>query len=215
MNAASFLGGAVAPGEILSFFGPQLGPPSPVSNGGFNNGFLPVSLGGITVTFGQTAAPLFYASNNQINLQVPYEISGQSSIRMTVDYNKSPAAVTTLSVAKSAPGIFVVTNADGSVNGPNAPSPAGATLVVYGTGAGATAAFPETGAPSPANATFAAQVSINGVPVTPSFAGLTPGSVGLMQVNVAIPPGTPSGNSVPLQLTIAGNQSQMLNIAVQ
>jgi hypothetical protein len=70
VNAGSYLGGPVAPGEILSFFGSQLGPPSPVSNGGFNsNGTLPVSLGGITVSFDQTAAPLFYVSNNQLNLQ--------------------------------------------------------------------------------------------------------------------------------------------------
>jgi uncharacterized protein (TIGR03437 family) len=216
VNAASFVGGPVAPGEILSFFGSQLGPAGPSSNGGFGaGGTLPVSLGGITVAFDNIAAPLFYVSDSQINLQVPYEVAGRASTHMVVNYNGLQAASNTLSVAKSAPGIFVVTNADGSVNGANSPSPAGAVLVIYGTGSGTTAGFPETGAPAPANSTVAAAVTIGGAPVTPIFAGLTAGSVGLMQINVAIPPGTPSGSAIPLQVTIAGNPSQTVNIAVQ
>ena len=215
VNAGSYLGGPVAPGEILSFFGSQLGPPNPASNGGFTNGFLPVSLGGITVSFDQTAAPLFYVSNSQINLQVPYEISGQTSTLMTVNYSGSAVATSTLSVAKSAPGIFVVTNADGSVNGPSSPSPAGGILVVYGTGSGITSGLLETGAAAPGNSTVSATVTINGAPVAPIFAGLTAGSVGLMQVNVTIPAGTPAGNVVPLQFSIAGNATQSVNIAVR
>ena len=216
VNAASFVGGPVAPGEILSFFGSQLGPPVPANNGGFDsNGFLPVSLGGITVSFDQTAAPLFYVSNDQVNLQVPYEVSGQTSTLMTVFYNGTQAAKSTLSVGKSAPGIFVVTNADGSVNGPNSPSPAGGILVVYGTGAGLTSGLLRTGAAAPANSTVAATVTIGGAPVTPVFAGLTPGSVGLTQVNVPIPAGTAAGNAIPLQFSIAGNATQTVNIAVR
>ena len=216
VNAASFLGGPVAPGEILSFFGSQPGPPSPAANSGFDaNGLLPVSLGGISVSFDKTAAPLFYVSNNQVNLQVPYEVSGQTSTLMTVSYNGTPVALSTLSVGKSAPGIFVVTNADGSVNGPNSPSPAGGVLVVYGTGAGITSGSLETGAAATANSTIAATVTINGAPVTPIFAGLTPGSVGLTQVNVAIPAGTPPGNAIPLQFSIGGNATQTVNIAVR
>jgi uncharacterized protein (TIGR03437 family) len=216
VNAASFLGGPVAPGEILSFFGSQLGPPVPASNGGFNSsGTLPVSLGGVTVSFDSTAAPLFYVSGNQINLQVPYEVAGRTSTFMTVNYNGLAMATSTLSVGKSAPGIFVVTNADGSVNGPNSPSPAGAVLVVYGTGAGITTGLLQTGAAAPANSTVAATATINGARVTPIFAGLTPGSVGLTQVNVAIPAGTPPGNAIPLQISIAGNATQTVNIAVE
>jgi uncharacterized protein (TIGR03437 family) len=204
VNAGSYLGGPVAPGEILSFYG------------GFNSdGVLPSSLGGITVSFDQTAAPLFYVSNSQINLQVPYEVAGQTSTLMTVTYSGTQMAISTLSVAKSAPGIFVVTNADGSVNGPGSPSPAGGILVVYGTGAGITAGLLKDGAAAPANSTVAATVTINGAPVAPIFAGLTPGSVGLTQVNVAIPSGTPPGNAIPLRFAIAGNPTQTVNIAVR
>lgn len=216
VNAGSFLGGPVAPGEILSFFGPQLGPASPVSNGGFDaNGFLPTTLAGITVSFGSTHAPLFYASNNQINMQVPYEISGQTSTLMTILYNGSTVATSTLNVAKAAPGIFVVTNANGSVNGPAAPASAGDILVIYGTGAGNPGGVVETGSASPAGSTVPASVTIAGIPVTPIFAGLTPGSVGLAQVNVAIPVGTPVGDAVPLQFSMGGAPTQVVNISVR
>lgn len=216
VNAASFLGGPVAPGEILSFFGSHLGPSSPLSNGGFDaKGFLPVSLGGITVSFDSTQAPLFYVSNNQINLQVPYEIAGQSYTVMNVIYNGTPVVTSTLAVAKSAPGIFVVTNADGTVNGPAAPATAGSVLVIYGTGVGATSGLIQTGAASPANSTVPASVTIAGRPVTPIFSGLTPGSVGLSQVNLAIPAGTPAGDGVPVQFTINGAATQTVSISVR
>jgi uncharacterized protein (TIGR03437 family) len=216
VNAASFLGGPIAPGEILSFFGSQLGPASPVSNGGFDaNGLLPASLGGVTVSFGATPAPLFYVSGSQINLQVPYEISGQTSMLMTVAYNGSTVAQSTLSVGKSAPGIFVVTNADGSVNGPGAPSSAGSVLVIFGTGTGNTSGLVQTGAAAPANSMIAATATIGGRAVTPIYAGLTAGSVGLSQVNVTIPPGTPVGDAVPLQVSMNSVASQTVNISVR
>jgi uncharacterized protein (TIGR03437 family) len=216
VNAGSYLGGPVAPGEILSFFGSQVGPAAAQSNGGFDsNGLLPAALGGVTVTFDQTPAPLFYVSSGQLNLQVPYEISGKTSTLMTVSYSGSTIASSTLTVAKSAPGIFVVTNADGSVNGPNAPASVGSVLVIYGTGSGLTSGLVRTGAAAPDNSTAAATVTINGKPVAPIFAGLTSGSVGLNQVNVAIPDGTPSGNTVPLQFSMNGASSQTVNIAVK
>ena len=223
VNAGSFLGGPVAPGEILSFFGSKLGPASPATNGGFDsNGQLPTTLGGNTVTFDGTQAPLFYVSNNQINLQVPYEISGKASTLMTITYadpanpgSGSTVATTTLTVAKSAPGIFVVTNADGSANGPNSPGAVGAVLVVYGTGAGVTSGLIRTGAAAPANSITTATATIGGIPVTPGYAGLTPGSVGLTQVNLVIPPGTPSGNTVPLQFSMNGVATQTVNISVR
>ena len=50
---------------------------------------------------------------------------------------------------------------------------------------------------------------------TPSYCGLTPGSVGLYQVNVTIPTGTPKGNAVPVFLTIGSATSNQVAIAVQ
>jgi uncharacterized protein (TIGR03437 family) len=216
VNAGSFVGGAVAPGEILSYFGSGLGPTTPSSNGGFDaNGQLPGTLAGVTATFDQTPAPLFYVSDSQVNLQVPYEISGKSQTVLSLLYNGTPVAKATLAVAKSAPGIFVVTNADGSVNGPNSPVSAGGTLVIYGTGAGLTSGSLRTGAAAPGNSTVAATVTLGGQNIAPTYSGLTPGSVGLTQVNVAVPAGIPAGDAIPLQYSINGSATQTVNISVR
>jgi adhesin/invasin len=47
------------------------------------------------------------------------------------------------------------------------------------------------------------------------FAGLTPGFVGLYQVNVVVKPGTPTGNSVPVVITAAGQSSKPAMISVR
>jgi uncharacterized protein (TIGR03437 family) len=215
VNAASYQGGAVAPGEILSFFGNQLGPVAPLSNAGFDStGKLPASLGNVSITFDKVPAPLFYVSGQQVNLQVPYEVAGKSSTLMTFSYNGSQVLNSTLTVASAAPGIFVVTNADGSANTATNSCPVGGIIVLYGTGGGV-AGTAATGSPSPTGATVPALVTINGKSAAPVFAGLTSGSVGLMQINVAIPAGTPTGTSVPVQVGINGSSSQKVYVWVR
>jgi uncharacterized protein (TIGR03437 family) len=49
---------------------------------------------------------------------------------------------------------------------------------------------------------------------TPLYAGLSPGSVGLYQVNVTIPPGVPKGN-VDVTIQFADSISNIVQIAVQ
>jgi len=71
-NGASFIpGDVVAPGEIVSLIGQELAPTSQSSNAGS----LPQSLQGVSVTVGGIAAPLYYVSASQINLQVPVELT--------------------------------------------------------------------------------------------------------------------------------------------
>ena len=45
--------------------------------------------------------------------------------------------------------------------------------------------------------------------------GLTPGFVGLYQVNALVPPNAPRGNAVPVAIVIGGTQSNAVSIAVQ
>ena len=47
------------------------------------------------------------------------------------------------------------------------------------------------------------------------FAGLAPGFVGLYQVNAIVPDGVAEGNSVPVTLTVAGQASAPVAMAVQ
>jgi uncharacterized protein (TIGR03437 family) len=58
-------------------------------------------------------------------------------------------------------------------------------------------------------------VTIGGQTATVQFAGLSPGFVGLYQVNVQIPTGLAPGNSVPLVITQAGIASNTVTLALK
>jgi uncharacterized protein (TIGR03437 family) len=54
-----------------------------------------------------------------------------------------------------------------------------------------------------------------GLCVKPLFAGLTPGYVGLYQINVVVPNGSPTGVLVPIYISTADGNTNVVNIAVQ
>jgi uncharacterized protein (TIGR03437 family) len=86
----------------------------------------------------------------------------------------------------------------------------GQVLVAFATGLGATT---KKGALSSANATVTAVV--NGVELPVAFAGLTPGYVGLYQVNIPIPAATVPGLGLSLTLKQGGQVSNTVFVAVQ
>lgn len=107
---------------------------------------------------------------------------------------------------------------------PSRAATVGDTLVFYGLGFGQTSppvtegvAVP--GTPQVSNCLMVFEtVVLPGAPnitSTPSYCGLTPGSVGLYQVNVTVPSGTPKGSAVPVYLTIGTATSNSVAIAVQ
>jgi uncharacterized protein (TIGR03437 family) len=53
------------------------------------------------------------------------------------------------------------------------------------------------------------QVFIGGMPATVSYAGLAPGTVGLYQFNVVVPPMAP-GDAVPLTFALGGSTGQQV-----
>jgi uncharacterized protein (TIGR03437 family) len=90
---------------------------------------------------------------------------------------------------------------------------------LYGTGLGAVSHEPKLGNPSPASplaGTIATPtVTIGGVEANVNFSGLAPGYVGLYQVNIQIPDAAPSGDAVPVILSIGGATANTATIAVQ
>jgi uncharacterized protein (TIGR03437 family) len=64
-------------------------------------------------------------------------------------------------------------------------------------------------------ATTTPTVLVGGQPATVVFAGLSPQFVGVNQINVALPAGTPTGNAVSLQIQVGGvTTSNSVTIAV-
>src|SRR6185295_16548454 len=66
VNAASYEGGAVAPGEIVTILGSGLGPASLVSSRG-DNGRLPAAVAESRVLFDGVPAPMLYASSQALS----------------------------------------------------------------------------------------------------------------------------------------------------
>ncbi|MDE3165326.1 MAG: hypothetical protein KGN36_05930, partial [Acidobacteriota bacterium] len=76
---------------------------------------------------------------------------------------------------------------------------------------------PATGQATPpttplANTTTSPTVTIGSAPAQVFFSGLTPGSIGLYQVNVLVPSGAPTGNQ-SLTLSI-GNENVTITVPV-
>lgn len=102
----------------------------------------------------------------------------------------SPVAVTPTT---SCPSLFsgnLITRANGTLLSKDNPARGGEAVVLYFTGLGATIpVVPEGESSPPAPAILAEQLTaeVGGASAAVEFAGLTPGSVGLYQVNVRLP----------------------------
>ena len=225
-NAASYTAGAaLAPGSIVSVFGsfPLYAPIEASSLP------LPPSLVGVSVNAGGFSAPLFFAAGGQVNLQVPWELAGQSqtTIAATAWGQTSPAQ--TVNLGPFSPGIFSM-NAQGSGQGAvqdtsyrlvdsSNPAEAGSTVLIYCTGLGAVTNQPPTGSPAPASplaeTTTKPTVLIGGAPASVQFSGLAPGMVGTYQVNAVVPSGSATGDTVPVAISIGGITSNTVTIAIK
>jgi len=160
-NAASFTAGPIAPGEIISIFGTNL------TN---------------AVTFDGTPATLVFSSPTQINVTVPYSVSGPTTVL------EMGASSVQLQVAPSAPGIFAAVPAGDNI------------VVIYATGCGALTNddLPRCALP--------VSLTVNGEPAQVLYSGIAPGLVqGANQINIKLPDDIASGQ-VSIVLT-AGDAS--------
>ena len=220
VSAASFAHGAVAPGEIVALYGSNLGPAAGVPNAGYDpvTGGLPTTLGEVSVSFDGQTAPLFYVRTDQINVQVPYEVAGKSTTSIVVSYRGASSAAVSVPVAAARPGIFgyngralVLNSMTGAVVDASHPISRGGWVTIYGTGPGLVDPPAATGKPAPLSPLSRArnpQAKIGGHDVFVDFAGMTSGLVGLLQINLQIPPDAQVGADVSLQLSVNGVAAQ-------
>jgi uncharacterized protein (TIGR03437 family) len=230
VNAASFSAGPVAPGEIVSIFGTGLGPATGAI-GGLDpaTGFLIASLAGVTVTFNNTPAPLFYVSQGQINAEAPFEIAPQSTASVVVNYQGTASSPVTVAVGPTRPGIFqvpgssqaIVVNQDGTLCDSGHPAQRGSVVTVYATGQGAIQPALLTGQLAPLSGSLSivqagVTATIGSSTASPQFSGMAPNFTGLLQVNVQVPADASMGSNVPITLNVGGVATQAnATIAVQ
>jgi uncharacterized protein (TIGR03437 family) len=144
VNAASYFGGGVAPGEFVAIFGSGLGPATPVGLQLDSRGYVSNALAGVQVTFDGVPAPIILVSAKQVNVVVPYAVSGNAATQLQVSYAGQKSNVVTIPVTTSVPGIFTanssgsgqgaIVNQNGTVNSVLNPAAVGSFVFVYGTG---------------------------------------------------------------------------------
>jgi uncharacterized protein (TIGR03437 family) len=236
VNAASYITGAVSPGELVTLFGASIGPATAAyATTDPKTGKLATNIGGVQVLFNGTPAPMIYAGSTQVSAVVPYETAPISNPSVWIDFAGHTSNAYQLSLGTAAPGLFAqdasgsgpgaILNQDNSLNGPAHPAAKGSIVQMFMTGEGQTSPQGVTGAitavnlpppqvtPAPLQSI---QVWVGGQPALYTYAGEAPGMVaGLMQLNVQIPASAPSG-PLSVQVSIGGNVSQTgITVSVQ
>ena len=229
VNGASFRpsnaqGGEVAQGSIISIFGSNLA----TAIGGAVALPLPTNISGTRVLIGGQAVPLFFVSAGQINAQVPWG-APTGTVELTVETPQGTGAPVNVSIVETAPGLF---SQAASGRGPgavlnfvsqgNTPINTVASTIVpdgivsiFGTGLGPVTEPPPDGAAGDGQPTTTTPVlMIGGRQAVVEFSGLAPEFVGLYQINARVPPDTPEGCYLPVQVAFGGEKSNTVTIGV-
>ena len=221
INAASYAGGSVSPGEIVLIFGSGLGPATLAGPQLDSNGYLSSSLAGTQVLFDGVAAPILYTQASQVSVVVPYEVIGRTQVQVV--YQGLGSNLVLIPVAAAMPGIFTrgasghgqgsILNQDGTANSASNPAPVGSYVSVYATGEGQTNPAGIDGQPgvSPAPRPVAQPITatVGGLPAPVQYAGGAPGLVaGILQVNVQVPTGVASGSNALIVISVGGQPTQ-------
>ena len=175
----------------------------------------PFQLADVSLTIGGTPVRLLYVSPQQINALVPTGLApGLYSLVLTTSQGKDAI---NLMIERTVPAIFALANnaaaAEDAITGrvvtSSNPATVGEYIALYATGLGPT--VPSNGLEV---ATTTPAVYVGGYAANVVFAGRAPGFVGLDQINVQIPAGVQSGNSVPVVLTSGNRVSNTVLLAV-
>jgi minor extracellular serine protease Vpr len=220
-----------APGSYISLFGSGLSDILKV----VSTPYLPLSLAGVSVSFdnpqGRVSVPgrLHFVSPGQINVQIPWECRGLSTVTMKVAIGDVQSATFDIRIVDQAPGAFEYTEANNqrsiaalsenfTVIGANNPALRGRPIQLYFNGLGDVSNRPGSGDPAGsvplASTRDTPSVSIGGRNAQVLFSGLAPGLVGVYQVNVIVPPDA-SGGRQSVGLTINGISARNSFISIQ
>ena len=182
---------------------------------------------GVTVTINGQPAYLSYISPVQINLVTSTELPTSGTVNIVVSNNTLTSASVAATAQILAPGLFLngtngayvaALHSNNTVVGPasiaNAtPAVPGETIVMFGTGFGATNPAAVSGGvvTSPAPLSLQPAILFGNLPARVSFGGLI--ATGVYQFNVVVPTGLPDGD-VPVVASTGGYSSPPLILTV-
>jgi uncharacterized protein (TIGR03437 family) len=212
LNAASFQP-SISPGSLASLQGTGL--TSSIQ------GIVTSSsqMAGYSVTIGSTEAPIIALVDQngfqEINIQVPFEVSG-GLVDVVVQTPQGSAALNAVTLSPLAPGIFTsgtvssgyplaaALRPDGSTVTAANPAHPGENITLFATGLGLTVPLPATGVAGVPDQvvidTVYAAVNNSGVIVVSAV--YQPGLIGVYAVTIQIPLATTAGPGQPVSLNI-------------
>jgi uncharacterized protein (TIGR03437 family) len=221
VSAASFEGGPVAPGSIVTAF-PLFGSSLATSAASAASAVWPTTLGGATVTVRDSSgtsrpAPIAYASAGQLNYQVPVDTaSGYATVTIAAGGTNMTGAI---NVLDAYPNLFLADSRGGAAGqvfrlrgtqqtveaiasaidlGPTGDQ---VYVVVYATGLG--------------KAGGTATATVGGLDATVAYAGAQGVYPGLDQINVLLPRGLAGKGRVPVVVTAGGKPSNPVYVTLQ
>jgi uncharacterized protein (TIGR03437 family) len=201
----------IAPGSLISIFGSQLSPTAE----SIADPALADALGEACLSINGSLSPVVFSSSNQISAQVPWNAGGVASLVLRTSGGASD--IFRVRIIPNAPGIFrsgtagpdtgiatIVRAANNELVTVSNPVRRGDDLIIYATGLGRTNPEVPVGSPAPfeplAQTLDTPKITLGGIALPVSFSGLTPGLVGVYQVNVLIPRSVPTGFDIPLRI---------------
>jgi uncharacterized protein (TIGR03437 family) len=201
--------------------------------GNLLNGSISTELNGVCVLVGATRAPILAVTPTQVNFQTPLELTpGTVSVQVVTgcgSVNEARSALQTVTAQNASPEFFYFAHAASGQNpitsvnastgvfvgtpglltgGTFAPAKPGDVLTLYATGLGLTNSSFATGQ-LPGTASSIAgdiEVTIGSTTLAKAdvlYAGVTPSTAGLYQINIHLPLSIPSGDQ-PVKMTISG-----------
>ncbi|MDQ2901495.1 MAG: IPT/TIG domain-containing protein, partial [Acidobacteriota bacterium] len=221
VNGGSFQPG-IAPNTFVTITGSNLASTTRSWAGpDFVNGKLPTQLDGVGATVNGKPAYVYFVSPKQLDILTPADTT-TGPVQVQITNNGLTSATLTAQMQAVSPAFFLIgmgkyvaaTHADGSLIGPatlfpgsSTPAKPGETIVLYGTGFGATnPAIPDGSlVTSAAKLVETPTITVGDAPAVVTFAGLT--STGLYQINIVVPAGTADGD-VPVVAQAGGASTQ-------
>lgn len=200
-NLNPVVGAALAPGTVAQVYGSNLASttaqPSSVP--------LPGTLNGTQILIGGMPAPIYFLSARQMVVEIPTELAPGQQYSIIAMVNGALSLTDTLSLAPAEPGVAAYSNGgviaqhtDFSLVTSTSPAHPGEALIMYLVGMGATSSMVPSGTAAPSNPTASVTlqptVQVDGQSADILFAGLTPGGVGLYQIDFVVPPAAKAGN---------------------
>lgn len=185
---------------------------------------LPMALGESCLTVNGLAVPMLMVSPQEINAQLPFQAEG--NVTMVLRTPGGASDNFNLTILPTAPSIFRSELAPGfevplvmrtanwqPVTAAN-PIRQSDELTIYLTGMGKVSPEVPAGVPAPGNPApsvrTAPVVEIGGKRLEVRFAGLVPNQIGVYEIQVKVPWGTPKGLSQPLRIEQGGHATTVM-----